>query len=183
MYGGHDGASTADPDDDDDIKRQPSTCRDMSFTFEMLNMMQVPRNYQGLINHLPIHLMHAQADLYKEVHKSGYILFEPIEEFITLKNLNKTTTTEDPRIASALSLETQDANILIEPVSTDITTPPCQSPLPERPIDMLDQLYKRFNVPQNLDLMFNPDFKLIPVSAAARVAKFGNPKFATTPQL
>ena len=38
---------------------------------------------------------------------------------------------------------------------------------------MLDQLYKRFNVPQNIELMFNPDFKLAEIGGRVEVAKFG----------
>ena len=41
---------------------------------------------------------------------------------------------------------------------------------------MLDQLYKRFNVPQNIDLMFNPDFKLADIGGPPKVAKFSKPK-------
>jgi len=48
-------------------------------------MMEVPRNYQGLINQLPIHLMHSEAELYREVNTGNSIFFEPVTEFISLK--------------------------------------------------------------------------------------------------
>ena len=52
----------------------------------MLNIIQLPRNYQGLINDLPIHFRHEEADLYREVQQGDAILFKPVDEFITLKN-------------------------------------------------------------------------------------------------
>ena len=41
---------------------------------------------------------------------------------------------------------------------------------------MLDQLYKRFNVPPNIELMFNPDFKLVDIGGPAKVARFSRPR-------
>jgi len=38
---------------------------------------------------------------------------------------------------------------------------------------MLDQLYKRFNVPQHSQLLFCPNFKLIQFNYGQKPAKFG----------
>ena len=58
----------------------------------MLNKMQVPKNHQGLISELPIHLMHGEAELYKEVSVRSsdggttfHTIFKPVNEFISLK--------------------------------------------------------------------------------------------------
>ena len=76
-------------EDGPDLKKQNHhNCtppKDMSFTFEVLNMIQMPRNYSGQINQLPIHIKPGSADLYKEERHGSVIHFKPVKEFISLK--------------------------------------------------------------------------------------------------
>ena len=70
--------------------------------------MQVPRNHQVLINQLPVHVRHGEAELYQEVRIGNQIHFKPVEEFISLKidkneeednqiNVNKISTDPDDK--------------------------------------------------------------------------------------
>lgn len=68
----------------------------MSFTFDMMNKLQIPKNHQGLVSQLPIHINPLDADLYTETKsltstaKSPFspqtvrICFKPVPEFIAM---------------------------------------------------------------------------------------------------
>ena len=68
----------------------------MSFTFDMMNKLQIPRNHQGLVSQLPIHINPLDADLYTETkslpnkvappfsNPTVNICFKPVSEFISL---------------------------------------------------------------------------------------------------
>ena len=74
----------------------------MSFTFDMMNKLQIPKNHQGLVGQLPIHINPLDADLYTETKsltstaKSPFspqtvkICFKPVPEFISM-NLGPTS--------------------------------------------------------------------------------------------